>query len=191
MEQETFITYITRPDGEIAKVEIPLIEEDDIWFNIWKAYPQAFDLMDDNAVLPDDGTEYRWDERFGPEQDDDGALALWYAEGIQVFGTTLADDNDCIVTVLARRREGTADVRWRAKDGTRYHQTIVLNDGDFEAIALGSDPVADKWEDGNGNLVCYDNAEEFRWEPSQETSGMTFSARPSSASGTRPRSREG
>lgn len=150
--------YICRPDGAIAKVSVPS-GDDDLWHCIWYHFPQAYEVLGDDAILPCD-SDYEWSEKFSEEDDYD--LATWYAKGMETVLAPLEDNEDCKVGISASRREGIAEVVWRAKDGTRYHQTILLNQGDFEAIALGADPIEDRWEDGNGNLVCYDNAEEFR-----------------------------
>ena len=147
--------FVERPDGEIAKAEVPDI--DDLWTAIDLAYPKAFEVLDDRALLPGDGAGYGWSESFRPE--DDEAFARWYAEGVQTVLGALADDEGRQVTVLAKRREGVATVTWTSPDGSARRQDISLNDGDMERIVLGADPVAEGWEDGAGRLVCFENAE--------------------------------
>ena len=170
-EQKIVNVYIEREDGQQAKVAVPDVGED-VWTCILKAYPAAYDLMDEGRILVDDGAGYEWDESFGPGEDE--ALAQWLAEGVQHYSGGL-DGSDA--TIEADRREGIATVTW-AVDGLELSQDIDLNEGDFEKIVLGADPVAEGWEDGNGVLVCRGNAsgdlpvrvwadvlQEASWEP--------------------------
>lgn len=153
--------WIFRADGEMARVTLEVRPGEGCWPAMARAFPVAWRLVEDEAAETDSQIEYDdWSADFAEGQDED--LARWLAEGMETVVAPLADDEGCKVGVTAFRREGLAEVVWRAKDGTRYHQTILLDDGDFEAIAMGIDPVAEGWEDGAGSLVCYDNAEEFR-----------------------------
>lgn len=58
-------------------------------------------------------------------------------------------------TISIDNLDDYATVEW--EDGAR--QIIVLNRGDADLIRNGADPVRDGWEDGAGNLVCYENAD--------------------------------
>ena len=153
---EVVYAYFERPDGEVAKVAVPFVE-DDLWYSIDKAYPTAWAVLDEGSLIPGYVTVTEWDLSFGPGEDE--ALARWYAEGVQTVLGALADDRGCQVAVLAKRREGVATVTWTSPDGTARTQVVALNDGDMERLVLGADPVAEGWEDGAGNLVCYDNSE--------------------------------
>lgn len=75
----------------------------------------------------------------------------------------LDDDHGCAVSIEADRTDGIAAVTWTPRDGSAPRaMDISLNAGDFDSILLGADPVAEGWEDGCGNLVSWDNAEEVR-----------------------------
>lgn len=50
--------------------------------------------------------------------------------------------------------ENTALITW--EDGIELY--LALNEGDADLIREGADPVAEGWEDGLGNTVCYENA---------------------------------
>lgn len=70
----------------------------------------------------------------------------------------LADDRGCRVWLRASEWLGLATVEWSSDSGIR-RQTIVLNEGDYDLLADGADPVAEGWEDGQGHPVGYDYAE--------------------------------
>ncbi len=150
-ENKTVAVFVEREDGQQAKVMVPDVGED-VWTCILKTYPAAYDLMDEGRILVDDGAGYEWDVEYGPGEDE--ALAQWLAEGVQHYCGGL-DDSDA--TIEADRREGVATVTWAA-DGIELSQDIDLNEGDFEKIVLGADPVAEGWEDGLGRVVCKENA---------------------------------
>lgn len=150
---ETATIWITRADGEVAKVDLPHGDED-LWTAIDREFPTAWTLMDENDVLAEE-TEHAWDVRFRPGEDEE--LAMWLASAMYPVMVRTAPQAG--VVVEARRSEGVATVTWSdGPDGPR-RMTIALNPGDFERIAIGHDPVAEQWEDGNGNLVCVENAE--------------------------------
>lgn len=50
----------------------------------------------------------------------------------------------------------TCTIEW--EDGRTM--AIALGHGDAELIRNGANPVAERWEDGCGHLVCYENAQE-------------------------------
>ena len=150
-EIRTVAVFVGREDGEQARVMVPDVGED-VWTCILKAYPAAYDLMDEGRILVDDGAGYEWDASFGPGEDE--ALAQWLAQGVQHYSGGL-DGSDAVIE--ADRREGMAFVTWDGEDGP-VSQTINLNPGDFEKIVLGADPVAEGWEDGIGRQVCKANA---------------------------------
>lgn len=78
-------------------------------------------------------------------------------------------------TIEADRSDGIATVTW--PDGAI--QTISLNQGDFELLALGADPEAEGWEDGMGNVVCRENAKEAeRWNTEVTISKKPHTRRP-------------
>lgn len=54
--------------------------------------------------------------------------------------------------------ENTALITW--EDGREM--TIALNEGDADLIREGADPVAEGWEDGLGNTVCYENSKKVK-----------------------------
>ena len=149
---ETATIWVTRADGDVAKVDLPHEAEDDFWTAIDREYPTAWAMLDEADVEADE-TEHRWDVRFRAGEDEE--LATWLAEAMTEYHGAL-DDQDA--TVDAVRSEGIAVVTWIA-DGREARQTIALNPGDFEKLAVGHDPVAEQWEDGCGNLVCIENAQ--------------------------------
>ena len=112
-------------------------------------------MGEDVQLLPDD-REYAPDVRFALG-DDDG-LAVWLAETFYSCGYVRRALRPGVV-VEARRSDGIAVVTWTVDGQARRVQTIALNRGDFERIAVGHDPEAEQWEDGNGNLVCVENAQ--------------------------------
>ena len=149
------LVHITRQDGKVARLTLPYYEEDDLWTAIGNEYPLSYDLLDESSILGVDDPAYEdmaVDESYIPPEDDD--LALWLAEAMTECRMSLPGSD---AAVNARRADGIATVVWM-RDGTRYEQTIALNPGDFEKLVLGHDPVAERWEDGCGNLVCLDNA---------------------------------
>lgn len=150
---ETATIWITRADGEVAKVDLPWHEDDeDLWFAIDREFPTAWAMLDEADVLCDEA-EHGWDVRFRAGEDEE--LALWLAGAMSEYHGAL-DEQDA--TVDAVRSEGTAVVTWIV-DGREARQVISLNPGDFEKIAIGHDPVAEQWEDGCGKLVCIENSE--------------------------------
>lgn len=151
-QPEEVAVFVGREDGQQARVMVPDVGED-VWTCILKAYPAAYDLIDEGRILVDDGAGYEWDESFGPGEDE--ALAMWLAQGVQHYSGGL-DASDA--TIEADRREGTATVTWDGEDGLVLSQDIDLNEGDMERIVLGADPVAEGWEDGLGRAVCRENA---------------------------------
>ena len=154
-DAETAVVWVEREDGQVAKVLVPAADED-FWCCIDRAFPRSWELMDEGMAWPDgqDGrTMATWDASFGPGEDEE--LATWLAEAMTEYHGAL-DDQDA--TVDAVRSEGIAVVTWIA-DGREARQTIALNPGDFEKLAVGHDPVAEQWEDGCGNLVCIENAQ--------------------------------
>ena len=70
----------------------------------------------------------------------------------------LPDDRGCRVYLRASEWLGLAVVEWAGGSGIR-RQTIVLEEGDYDLLCDGADPVAEGWEDGQGRSVCFDNAE--------------------------------
>ena len=76
-----------------------------------------------------------------------------------VLCRALHDDRGCGVYLRASEWLGLATVEWSSDSGIRW-QTIVLDEGDYDLLADGADPVADGWEDGQGHPVSYDYAEE-------------------------------
>ena len=151
-EDEAATIYVTREDGEVAKVDLPAGKEDDLWTAVDREYPTAWAMLDEADVLCDEA-EHEWDVRFRAGEDEE--LALWLAGAMSEYHGAL-DDQDA--TVDAVRSEGTAVVTWTV-DGREARQVIALNPGDFERLAVGHDPVAEQWEDGCGKTVCIENAE--------------------------------
>lgn len=152
---ETAVVWVERDDGQVAKVLVPAADGD-FWYCIDRAFPRSWEQMAEGVAWPDgqDGrTMASWDASFGPGEDEE--LATWLAEAMTEYHGEL-DDQDA--TVDAVRSEGIAVVTWIV-DGREARQTIALNPGDFERLAVGHDPVAEQWEDGCGNLVCIENAE--------------------------------
>lgn len=78
-EKEIVNVFVRREDGEQARVMVPDVGED-VWTCILSAYPRAYDLMDEDRILVDDGAGYEWDESFGVGQDRE--LAAWLKEGL-------------------------------------------------------------------------------------------------------------
>lgn len=146
--------WITRDDGEVAKVDLPYLEGDDLWTAIGREYPTAWTLVDEKDVLAEE-TEHAWDARFRAGQDED--LSIWLAEAMYPAGIRTVPQVG--VVVEASRREGIATVTWTDGPDGQRRMTIALMPHDFELICIGHDPVAEQWEDGNGLTVCYDNAE--------------------------------
>lgn len=70
------ILVVRKRDGHAAKVEVPDVDED-LWTCIDRAYPRAYDLMDESMVTPSEHIE-GWDEKFGPGEDPE--LAEWLQE---------------------------------------------------------------------------------------------------------------
>ena len=153
---EAATIWVTRDDGQVAKVDLPHEAEDDLWTAIDREFPTAWTLIDETAVEADDA-EREWDVRFRAGEDEE--LALWLAEAM--YPSMIRAVPQAGVVVEARRSEGVATVTWSdGPDGAR-RMTISLNPGDFERIAIGHDPVAEMWEDGAGRLVCYEDAEAY------------------------------
>ena len=75
-----------------------------------------------------------------------------------VLRRALRDDRGCRVYLRASKWLGLTTVEWSSDSGIRW-QTIVLNEGDYDLLQDGADPVADGWEDGQGHPVSYDYAE--------------------------------
>ena len=70
------VLVVRKADGKAAKVLVPDVDED-LWTCIDRAYPRAYDLMDESMVTAD-GVDYAWDEKFGPGEDPE--LAAWLQE---------------------------------------------------------------------------------------------------------------
>lgn len=87
------------------------------------------------------------------EGDDDTAL-VWFRDlDEEAQGWTF---DDCMVEVDDSRLKVCME-----RDGERRVQTVPGFDLDRDIVSLnmGSSPVGDQWEDGNGNLVCWENAD--------------------------------
>lgn len=150
------VAYIERDDGRIAAIGLAWEPDDDAWTAIGRCYPTAEEMMGEDVQLLPDDREYAPDVRFALG-DDDG-LAVWLAETFYSCGYVRRALRPGVV-VEARRSDGIAVVTWTVDGQARRVQTIALNRGDFERIAVGHDPEAEQWEDGNGNLVCVENAQ--------------------------------
>lgn len=55
--------YIERDDKKIASIELP-DEDEDFWGSIEEHWPQAYDLIDEDMIIPGYIAVDTWDERF-------------------------------------------------------------------------------------------------------------------------------
>lgn len=78
-QPEQVAVLVEREDGQQARVMVPDVGED-VWTCILKAYPTAYDLIDEGRVLVDDGAGYGFDETFRPGED--AGLAAWLKDGL-------------------------------------------------------------------------------------------------------------
>ncbi len=89
--------YFERKDGLIAKVLLPMMDEDDVWFALEREYPLAWEIADEGMLIPGYVDVRAWDESFEPGEDE--ALAAWLAEGPAPFAVVDIKGEDAAVWV--------------------------------------------------------------------------------------------
>jgi len=72
--------YLERKDGQVAKILLPMEDEDDVWCAVERTYPLAWEAADEGMLVPGYVRVTAWDVWFEPGEDE--ALAAWLAEDV-------------------------------------------------------------------------------------------------------------
>lgn len=80
--------YIERTDGKIAQVEVS-DEAEDVWSGLERGWPQSYDLIDDDMVIPGYIAMETWGACFDLDDDKaDAELRDWIMEASRRWGAT-------------------------------------------------------------------------------------------------------